>query len=156
EDMERAGWLPERLPGSEWEELLFGQPIDRQTAAGFTLMAHVLASLVTEVRASGAELVVAVAPTPPQVYPALQDAFRKQYPAPPDRSGDCEPPRRMMAEVCRVVGVRCIDLLPGMQDAGRTDPYLYYRWNFHWTPAGHRVVATTIERELDASWGARS
>lgn len=27
-------------------------------------------------------------------------------------------------------------------------PYLYYRWNLHWTAAAHRVVARTLAREL--------
>jgi hypothetical protein len=54
----------------------------------------------------------------------------------------------MMGEICRAVGVRCVDLLSDLRAAARDDPYLYYRWNLHWTPAGHRVVAATLAREI--------
>jgi hypothetical protein len=40
------------------------------------------------------------------------------------------------------------DVLPDLRAAARTDPYLYYRWNLHWTAAGHRVVAATLARAL--------
>jgi hypothetical protein len=56
-----------------------------------------------------------------------------------------------MQDLCRRAGVRYVDLLPDLRSAMRSDPYLYYRRNLHWTPAGHRVVATTLAHALTAA-----
>jgi lysophospholipase L1-like esterase len=147
EGMERAGWLPPRLPGNDWETMLFGRPPDAETRAGFTLVGHLVAALAADVRASGATLVVTSVPTAVQVYEPLRGAFTARHP-PPAGGWDFDAPARMVAEICRVVGVRHVDLLPDLQAAARRDPYLYYRWNLHWTATGHQVVAATLAREL--------
>ena len=63
---------------------------------------------------------------------------------------DFDAPERTMQDLCRLAGVRYVDLVPDLRAAARSDPYLYYRRNLHWTPAGHRVVAATLARALRA------
>ena len=148
EAMERAGLLPPRLPGNDWETSLYGQPLDDETRDGLTMVGHLMATLADEVRAAGAELVVTAVPTAVQVDQSLREAFSARHAAPAGKVWDFAAPGRMMDELCRVVGVRCVDLLPDLQTAAQGDPYLYYRWNLHWTAGGHRVVAATLARAL--------
>jgi len=55
-----------------------------------------------------------------------------------------------MLDAAYAAGVRYVDLLPDLRAAARTDPYLYFRSNLHWTPAGHRVVAATLARAIQS------
>ncbi len=146
--LERSGIIFSRNPGQPWEDRFFEQPPNAQTANGWVLFGRLLSALADSVQRTGAELVVVVVPSPMQVYPDLWADFERAHPRPPDHPLDPELPARLVTELCNERHLRVIDLQPGLRDAAHDDPYLYYRWNMHWTTSGHRIVANILLREL--------
>ena len=53
-------------------------------------------------------------------------------------------PNRMIQNMSLKQGFTFIDLLPGLQDTGKTDTGLYFPLNRHWTKAGHQKVAELL------------
>jgi lysophospholipase L1-like esterase len=149
--LEAHGLVPERQAGLDVEQKILVTPLPDETRRGWEILVALLGVLADEVGRSGAHLVVAAAPTPVQVYPELWDAFRRRHDPPAGTTWDLDSPARILAEACRARGIRLVDLLSGLREAGRSDPYLYYRWNMHWTPAGHRVVADVLAGALATS-----
>jgi hypothetical protein len=145
-----AGWLPPRDTGDEAQNVLARTPQDEATRTGVTMLGFLLTGLAADVKAAGAELVVTSVPTVVEVDDALRAEFVRQHPPPAGGAWDFDAPGRTMQDLCRRAGVRYVDLLPDLRSAARSDPYLYYRRNLHWTPAGHRVVAATLARALRA------
>jgi hypothetical protein len=145
-----SGWLPPRHTGDEAQNVLARTPQDEATRTGVTTLGLLLTGLAADVKAAGAELVVTSVPTVVEVDDALRADFVRQHPAPAGGVWDFDAPGRIMHHLCRRAGVRYVDLLPDLRSAARSDPYLYYRRNLHWTPAGHRVVAATLARALRA------
>lgn len=85
--------------------------------------------------ARGIVPIVVILPMPMQV----------QQPAPPP----VHLQERITAMATRA-GLRTIDLLPALRQAYATNPDLYIPWdNEHYTPAGHHVVAETLQRYLE-------
>ena len=41
-----------------------------------------------------------------------------------------------------------MDLLPGLREAGASNPYPYYPINLHWTADGHDAAAGILLREM--------
>jgi len=146
--MERAGWLPPRQAGNEWENLLFGTPLDQETKDGFSMVGLLVLAMAADVKRAGAELIVTSVPTAVQVDDGLRAEFLRTHTPPAGGKWDFDQPDRMMQEICKAAGVKYVDLLPDLRAAAGSDPYLYYRWNLHWTAAGHRVVAKTLARAL--------
>lgn len=61
--------------------------------------------------------------------------------------------RRYLARKAAELGLRFRDLTPALQEAAQRLPSaqpLYFRTNVHLTPAGHRIVAEEITRELQS------
>lgn len=145
--LEGGGLIFNRRPGYDWEHLVFQVDPDPEIARAWAVLEAVVATFASEVRAAGAELVVALAPSPVQVYPELWARFRARVGEAPGEL-DRELPNRRLAAVAARVGVGIVDLLPDLRAAAATDPYLYFPVNDHWTAAGHRVVAERLGREL--------
>jgi lysophospholipase L1-like esterase len=146
--LERRGLIAEREPGVDVEQKLLVAPLPEETQRGWSVVLALLGVLADEVAAAHARLSVAIVPTPLQVYPELWEAFRRGHAPPPGATWDLESPQRTIAAACTARAIPVVDLLPALREAARTDPYLYFRWNMHWTPAGHRVVAETLARAL--------
>ena len=149
--MERSGVIFPRLPGQAWEDRFFEHSTSGEIIESWVLLGHLLAALGESVRQTGAQLVVAIVPSPQQVYPELWAEFERSHPRAPDNPLDPELPTRLLTELCDQHHLRVIDLLPALQRAAHDEPYLYYRWNLHWTAAGHRVVADILRQDLGAA-----
>lgn len=145
-----AGWLPPRQTGDDAQNVLARTPQIESTRTGVTTLGFLLIGLAADVKAAGAELVVTSVPTVVQVDDALRAELVRTHPLPAGGAWDFDAPGRTMQDLCRLAGVRYVDLLPDLRSAARSDPYLYYRRNLHWTPVGHRVVAATLARALKA------
>ena len=143
-----AGRLPPRQTGDVAPNVLALTPQDEATRTGVTTLGFLLMGLAANVKATGAELVVTSVPTVVQVDDALRAELVRTHPPPAGGAWDFDAPGRTVQDLCRLAGVRYVDLLPDLRSAMGSDPYLYYRWNLHWTPVGHRVVAATLAREL--------
>jgi hypothetical protein len=146
--MERDGIISPRMAGQPWEDRFFEPSPDSETTDGWALLGHLLTALADSVRQAGSELVVVIAPSNVQVYPELWAEFARAHPRPPGNPLDPELPTRFLTDLCYELHLRVIDLQPPLQAAAHNEPYLYYRWNLHWTAAGHRVVADVLRREL--------
>lgn len=146
--MELAGIVVPRQPGNAWEDHFFEQSPDAETSEGWMLMGQLLSAFAASVRQTGAALAVVIVPTPLQVYPELWSVFEQTHPRPVDNPLDPQLPARLLTEMCYQRGIRVIDLQPALAAAGRSEPYLYFKWNMHWTALGHRVVAAALQQEL--------
>jgi lysophospholipase L1-like esterase len=144
--LERRGLIAEREPGIDVEQKLLVSPLPDDARRGWDVVVALVGVLADEVAAAHGHLTVAIAPTPLQVYPDLWETFRREHGLPSGARWDRDAPERTLAAACAARGVPVVDLLPALREAARTDPYLYFRWNMHWTPAGHRVVAATLAR----------
>jgi len=145
--MKIAGRLPARQTGDDAQNVLARTPQAEATRTGVTTLGFLLLGLAADVKAAGAQLVVTSVPTVVQVDDGLRAELVRTHPAP---AWDFDAPGRAMQDLCRLAGVRYVDLLPDLRAAARTDPYLYFRSNLHWTPAGHRVVAATLARAIQS------
>ena len=59
---------------------------------------------------------------------------------------DFDEPYEVLEEFGRNLGVPVINLLSGFQ--GLPIDSIYYHYDYHWTPAGHRRAAEVVDREL--------
>jgi hypothetical protein len=55
-----------------------------------------------------------------------------------------------LMKFCKTTGIRCIDLLPDFRKAYGTGkgPKLFFDYDGHWTPEGHRIVANAVAKQL--------
>ena len=143
-----AGRLPPHGTGDEVQNVLARTPQDETTRTGVGTLGFLLIGLAADVKAAGAQLVVTSVPTAVEVDDSLRAEFVRAHPLPAGGAWDFDAPGRTTQDLCRLAGVRYVDLLPELRPAARSDAYLYYRQNLHWTPAAHRLVAATLARAL--------
>jgi hypothetical protein len=146
--LESHDLIPRRLPGYDWEYPLYLTTPSQQTKQAWRIMFGILDMFEREVRGAGRRLTVVVVPSIVQVYPELWEQFRAAHAGPRAGSLDVEMPDKVIGSWCRERQVPVIDLLPEFAAAGKTNAYLYYPYNRHWTPAGHALVAAAVLRGL--------
>jgi len=140
--------LPERSGAYQGEQSFFTEPPTPAMQESWELMFAILDRLVDATRGEGAELSVAVVPSVVQVYPEHWKDFQQKNPQQEGVEWDREAPNRRIAAFCRARGIQLIELLPALREAAKSDPYLYFPWNRHWTSEGNRLVAEVLLREL--------
>jgi lysophospholipase L1-like esterase len=52
--------------------------------------------------------------------------------------------RETMLSLCEELDLRCLDLLPAMQDYARQGEHLYYTDDMHLNPRGNEIVAQLV------------
>lgn len=145
---ESFGIVPRRLPGYDWEYLLYMTNMDASTIAKWSIMFQLIHKLDSDVTASGGDLSVVIIPSIVQVYPELWQEFIQYSSLPAHMILDPQAPNRQIINWCRKNNIHVIDLLPGLKKEARSNPYLYYPLNRHWTRAGHSVVARILSSAL--------
>jgi hypothetical protein len=135
-DPQRQGWLDELSIFSRE-----GHGRLSQLQAG-TLRA--LRDLRDEVRRRGDSLWVAIAPPAFQIVPERMEATFSVVGL-DSTQADLDAPARAVQKILTQLGIRACDLVAPLQEASQGDEPLYFTFDGHWTPAGHRVVADTIE-----------
>jgi hypothetical protein len=103
--------------------------------------AQALSALRDSAARRGDRLHVAVAPPSFAVDPARAAATLAAFGL---GDPDVDAPRRATLEVLRSLGIPACDLTPGLQDAVRSGEDPYFRFDGHWTAAGHAAVAEAI------------
>jgi ABC-type transporter Mla subunit MlaD len=96
-------------------------------------------------------LAVIIVNAPEQVYPdrwkAVSNAMAE------DHGSDPEMPNRRLAAILDEANIPYLDTLPPFQAAAaqpEAQP-LYFRYDFHWSPAGHALAAQAVESFLRES-----
>jgi len=128
-------------PSQAWEE-------------AWALTGALIRRLDEEVHTRDARLGVIIVNAPEQVYDdrwaAASEAMVQAEgisPGPTDDViWDSEAPNHRLAAILDEAGIPYLDLLPAFQEAAtkRETPPLYFRFDFHWTPAGHALAAQAV------------
>lgn len=143
--LERYEIIPVRLSGYSWEYQLY---LDRsENEVIFDVMFKLIEMLNNDVTSRGSRLIVGIIPSVIQVYPELFGEYLQHFPKYKGRL-DTEAPNKRIADFCSKNNIQAINLLPGLREAGKSNPYLYFPINRHWTRDGHRVVSGIIQKEL--------
>jgi hypothetical protein len=109
-----------------------------------------IARMDSLVRAQDARFGVFLVPHRGTIY----DADGRPRPSGTTSSGalDVEAVSRRLAETCRTTGVDCTDprreFLAQADSLHRYGERLYYRYDWHWNPAGHRFAAGLVARQV--------
>ena len=114
---------------------------------------QLVAGRLAEIRAVadslGARVLIVLVPAPAQVSGPRELAY---YPRGVDLSDttrfDPEGPHRATRAIADSLGIACLDLLPALGATPGGRPYQHH--NLHWTPSGHRAVATWLADTLAA------
>ena len=108
-----------------------------------------IAGLGRSVRAEGGELLVVMRPRVEQIVPGRLDRefrFWQLNPEPskinPDRADD------FASEALDSLGIHNLLLYSYMREASPNPESLYFEFDRHWTPAGHRIAADAILARL--------
>jgi hypothetical protein len=102
-----------------------------------------LSRALADTAARGDRLVVAVAPPAFVVHEDRREATFRLMDLDPARATPDAPAQavlRLLAEL----GIPSCDLTPDLRAAAREGEAVYYRYDGHWTRAGHAVVARTL------------
>jgi hypothetical protein len=125
-------------PSTEWEQ-------------AWKLTDALIRRLEEEVQSRDGRLAVIIVNAPEQVYPnrwkALSDAMGQGY------GWDPEMPNRRLVTILEEAGIPHLDTLPQFQAwAAQPEAHpLYFRYDFHWSPAGHALAAQAVESFLRES-----
>jgi hypothetical protein len=83
-----------------------------------------------------------------QVYSELWDQILETVPTNLMDHFQVDYPNRIVAAWCKQNDIPLIDLLPALNDASESNPYLFYPRNQHLTKYGHEIVANAIGKEM--------
>jgi lysophospholipase L1-like esterase len=106
-----------------------------------------LEAMREQAAANGAGFLLVNAPTPFEVYPDHWDNLLRRYEL-PATGWDLDGPNRRLAAIAARQGIRYLDLRPALREAAAAGPRLYYRYDGHWTAAGHELAARTLAGAL--------
>jgi hypothetical protein len=143
-------WLTRRhilsIPDPDWfwEPSMHTAPPHPVTLAHWDTLFRLIGLLHSDVLKNGAKLRVLIVPESFQVYPDLWEQFKLAKTLPPGARWDRDATNRRITAYCREHGIPVTDPLPALREAAKTNLFLYYPWNGHWTAAGHRLVARQL------------
>jgi hypothetical protein len=125
-------------PSPEWER-------------AWDLTGALIRRLADEVQTRGGHLAVIIVNAPEQVYPDRWKAVSSAMDQ--DHGWDSELPNRRLATILDEAGIPHLDTLPQFQAwAALPEAHsLYFRYDFHWSPAGHALAAEVVESFLRES-----
>ena len=83
-----------------------------------------------------------------QTYPDIWERFATAHSIAGDERFSSDAPNSIISAWCKENGVGVVDLLPIFRKAGEKDPYLFFPYNGHWTPKGHKIVAGELLKGL--------
>ncbi len=100
-------------------------------------------------KSHGFRLVVALVPGPLQASPTHWQAALQQTGADPSRYSP-DVPATFFTAATTAAGIPTLDLTPTFRQAVAAERAVYFRFDPHWTPAGHRLAATVLADFLAA------
>jgi hypothetical protein len=96
--------------------------------------------------AHGARYLVVLVPTKYQASDTGWDEYRARWGL-PDDALDRDHAQRFLRAFLEQEGIAFVDLLPSFRAAASPES-LFFSVDAHWTPAGHRLAAAIVHREL--------
>jgi hypothetical protein len=147
--MESRHILPVRDHQLSWLPLIHMDPPVVDTPLCWEHLFRLIGLIHADVLKNGARFRILIVPSVIQVYPDLW--FTRMNQLPPGESWDRDAPNRRIMKYCRENGIPVTDPLPALRAAARTDLFLYFPWNSHWTAASHRLVARQLLRDIATS-----
>ena len=141
--------VPGRATGYRGEAIFHVSPIPPGAETNWRVLLSLVGLCQQQVNAAGAAFSVLVVPSVLQVYDDAWFDFQQHFQLPAESQWDRDALSRNLIEYCRERQIHLIDPRPALAKAAVTDPHLYYGWNHHWTPTGHRIVADVLMREID-------
>lgn len=127
-------------PSPEWEQ-------------AWELTGALIRRLEEEVQTRGGRLAVIIVNAPEQVYPDRWKAVSNTMAQGQGHGWDPEMPNRRLAAILDDAGIPYLDTLPqfhAVAEQPEAHP-LYFRYDFHWSPAGHALAAQAVESFLRES-----
>jgi len=148
----------ERLTAAEIRFSLVDRflPPDERMDQAWRTLGQIYARLRDDAAEHGSRLLVAYVPDPPLALAATFGGLLDQAGIAHERA-DWDRPGRRLAELCRGLGVACVDLAPAFRSA--PDPArLFLNRDPHWSAAGADLAARTVAarlRELDPGFASK-
>jgi hypothetical protein len=134
---------------------VYQSPPNEEFEAAWTLTEAIIRRLHDEATSRGAKLVVVIIGAPEQVYAAEGERLLAANPGLQKLRLDLELPNRRLATFLAEEKIPYLDLLPIFRQtaADAASPPLHFRYDGHWTVAGHRLAAEAIHKFLLAELG---
>lgn len=125
----------------------YESPPNKDFEAAWQVTEAIIKRLRDEVEARGAKLVVVLIGAPEQVYPEQWQRLLAANPALQQISMDVDTPNRRLDNFLTQENILHLDLLPIFREAAAKPetPPLHFRHDGHWTVAGHRLAAESIQ-----------
>lgn len=109
-----------------------------------------LDAIQDQVTARGAQFVLMLIPSEPQVNPELAQELAESLQRPWE-SFDLELPNRLLTGWAADRGVLCLDLLPAFRREFGGGPRLYRLQDTHWSPAGNALAGSELAEFVTAN-----
>lgn len=124
----------------------YAPPDDSVFREEVAVTAAAFAGLHAAVRASGADLLVALVPEAVQVEERRRAEVARVVPA--GQPLDFEHPNTVFARMLDSLGIRWVDLTPAFRAAAGNGDLLYYPRDGHWTAAGNALAAGVLAEHI--------
>ncbi len=113
----------------------------------WTLSYGYLLRIRDALRARGIDFCVTVYPYGLQLSPREWGAGRRFWGFQPGAVYSTEP-QELIERFCRRNGIPVVNMCGEFKERSRTEYPLYYEYDGHWRPAGHRIAADVLHRAL--------
>jgi hypothetical protein len=129
---------------------VYRTPSDEDFEAAWQLTEQIIVGLNNQVSQRGSKFMIVLIAAPEQVYPQTWANITLTYPELAGIDFDPDAPNLRLTQFLAGQGIPYVDLLPVFREyAAQPDaPPLHLRHDQHWTAAGHRLAAETIEAFL--------
>jgi hypothetical protein len=143
--LEEHQWIPVREIGGNGP--FFSRP-EKKIKDAQDLLFEQLSEMNEDVAKHGGRLTVVFIPTMEQVYSELWEQILETVPTDLMEHFQIDYPNKIFAAWCEKNDVPFIDLLPDLNAASVSNPYLFYPRNQHLTKYGHEIVANAIAKRM--------
>lgn len=129
--------------GFPFDYLVYATEYDADWIEAWRRKQEILATTAAAVREHGGEYLMVSASTPHGVLGQERGVrwLEWSYPAMKQRSWDLDKPDRLLAEICRELGIPLLRLEPAFREATAAGARLHWKHDGHWNAAGNELAA---------------